>query len=179
MLKANVGMSRKTSREYQSTGYSINLDGEIPFGPDDAEGVLERIQELYDLAREAVSREIERDQSDQAAGHRHEAPSPPTSPASNSQPKSTGQSAPLPMNVPPYTNGSRPSRSPTSSTESATPKQVQYLLSLGKRKGLSREDLDAVIAQVVGSPKKTGELTKREAGSVIDHLTNLESEAKA
>lgn len=178
MLKASVGLSRKTSREYQSTGYSINLDGEIPFGPDDAEGVLEKIQELYALAREAVSREIERDQSDQAGGQRHEAPPPPTSPVSKSQPKSSGQSAPLPINRPPYSNGSRPSNS-ASSSESATPKQVQYLLSLGKRKGLSREDLDAVIAQVVGSPKKTGELSKREAGSVIDHLTKLEPEATA
>ena len=36
--------------------------------------------------------------------------------------------------------------------------------------------LDGVIAQVLGSAKRTGELTKREAGQVIDHLTNLHPE---
>ena len=41
MLRANVGLSRKVSRDYQSTGYTVNIDGEIPFLPDDAEGVLE------------------------------------------------------------------------------------------------------------------------------------------
>ena len=37
----------------------------------------------------------------------------------------------------------------------------------------------AAIAQVVGAPKKPGELTKREAGQIIDHLSNLEPEATA
>jgi len=62
MLRANVGLSRKVSRDYQSTGYTINIDGEIPFSPDDAEGVLEKVRELFDLAQEALNREIDRDQ---------------------------------------------------------------------------------------------------------------------
>ena len=53
MLRATVGLSRKMSRDYQSTGYQVTLDGEIPFGPDDPEAVLEKVKELYDLAQEA------------------------------------------------------------------------------------------------------------------------------
>lgn len=74
------------------------------------------------------------------------------------------------MNRPASSNGSTPSPS------SATPKQLQFLQNLGKRKGLSSDDLDSVIAQVLGSARRTGELSKREAGQVIDHLTNLQPE---
>jgi hypothetical protein len=54
--------------------------------------------------------------------------------------------------------------------------QLQFLQNLGKRKGLSRDDLDGVIAQVLGSAKRTVDLSKREAGQVIDHLTHLQPE---
>ena len=70
MLRANIGVSRKVSRDYQSTGYPVNLDGEIPFATDDAEGVLEKIRELFDLAHEAIGREIERDQGEDAVARR-------------------------------------------------------------------------------------------------------------
>jgi len=29
MLRVNVGLSRKLSKDYNSTGYSVNLDGEV------------------------------------------------------------------------------------------------------------------------------------------------------
>ncbi|MFN9249021.1 MAG: hypothetical protein ACK6DS_18320, partial [Planctomycetota bacterium] len=74
MLRANVGLSRKVSRDYQSTGYTVNIDGEIPFSPDDAEGVLEKVRELFDLAQEALNREIDRDQGEMAIGRRDEEP---------------------------------------------------------------------------------------------------------
>src|SRR5581483_3145735 len=92
-------------------------------------------------------------------------------------PKSGGRPEPLPMNRPPHPTGQRSPSGSTPSPEPATPKQVQYLQTLAKRKGLSRDELDAVIARVVGAAKEAGELTKREAGAVIDHLTQLEPEA--
>ena len=54
MLKANVGLSRKLSENYQSTGFSLNLEGEINATLDDPEAVIERVRELYDLADEAL-----------------------------------------------------------------------------------------------------------------------------
>ena len=72
MLKANVGLSRKITRDYNSTGYSVNLDGEILASTDDAEAVNEKIKELFDLAQEALNREIDRDQGESAIGRRDE-----------------------------------------------------------------------------------------------------------
>ncbi len=59
MLKATVSLSRKLSQDYNSTGFTVSLDGEIPFPPSDREGVLEKVSELFDLAEEALNREIE------------------------------------------------------------------------------------------------------------------------
>ncbi|NBP98733.1 MAG: hypothetical protein EBU51_03990 [Synechococcaceae bacterium WB6_3A_227] len=98
MLRANVGVSRKVSRDYQSTGYTVNLDGEIPFAADDAEGILEKIRELFDLAHEAIGREIDRDQGD-AAISRRDAPAPaPVQPqAPVTKPRPNGRIAQQPI----------------------------------------------------------------------------------
>jgi hypothetical protein len=161
MLRASVSLSRKVSHDFNSSGYTVTLDGEVPHSPDDAEAVLEKVSELFHLAEEALAAEIERDQKHPPAPK--DAP-PPTTPTRSHR------AEPLPMNRPASSSGSAPS------PNTATPKQLQFLQNLGKRKGLSRGDLDGVIAQVLGSAKPTGELSKREAGQVIDHLTNLQPE---
>ena len=163
MLRASVSLSRKISRDDNSAGYTVTLDCEVPHPPDDAEAVLEKVSELFHLAEEALVIEIERDQTRQP--NPKDAPTQPPPIANQNR-----RSEPLPMNRPASSNGSTPS------PNSATPKQLQYLQNLGKRKGLSRDDLNGVIAQVLGSTKRTGDLSKREAGQVIDHLTNLQPE---
>ena len=160
MLRASVSLSRKVSHDFNSSGYSVTLDGEVSHPPDDAEAVLEKVSELFHLAEEALAIEIERDQTRQPKPK--DAPTQPPPIANQNR-----RSEPLPMNRPASSNGSTPS------PNSATPKQLQFLQNLGKRKGLSRDGLDGVIAQVLGSAKRTGDLSKREAGQVIDHLTNL------
>src|SRR5581483_2923467 len=70
MLKANVGLSRKITRDYNSTGYSVNIEGEIPIPVDDPQGVLEKIKELFNVAQEALAVEIDRDQGEDAIGRR-------------------------------------------------------------------------------------------------------------
>src|SRR5256885_595354 len=86
MLKANVGLSRKISRDYQSTGYTVNLDGEILFSVDDPDAVLEKIKELFNLAQEALTREIDRDQGEMAIGRRDEEPKMPPQDGHEGQP---------------------------------------------------------------------------------------------
>jgi hypothetical protein len=162
MLRASVSISRKISRDYNSAGYTVTLDGEVPHPPDDAEAVLEKVSALFHLAEEALATEIERDQ--RHLPEQTEAAPPPPPPVKSSR------AEPLPMNRPASSNGSTPS------LNTATPKQLQFLQNLGKRKGLSRDDLDGVIAQVLGSAKRTGDLSKREAGQVIHHLTHLQPE---
>jgi len=173
MLRASVSLSRKFIRDFHSTGYSVSLDGEVPHPPDDADAVLEKVGELFHLAEEALAVEIERDQS----CSRRDENSPPQPPQTCGHPYGTTRPASLPINRPPSGGGQRPANGASTSPQAATPKQLQYLQNLGKRKGLSRDDLDAVVAQVLGAPKKSADLTKREAGAVIDHLTALEAEA--
>jgi hypothetical protein len=40
MLKINVGLSRKLSKDFQSTGFSLNLEGEITAPVSDPEAVI-------------------------------------------------------------------------------------------------------------------------------------------
>ncbi len=140
MLRATVRLGRIIAHPDHTGEYAVALEGEIPFSSDDPEGVLEKVAELFHLADEALAREIDR-------GHE-----PTQISRIVPKPKSTGA-------------GHAESRSDT-----ATPKQVQYLLNLAKRNNLSRDELDTVIARVTNSPKKVGELTKYDAGLVIDHL---------
>lgn len=162
MLRASVSLSRKMSRDDNTDGYTVTLDGEVPHPADDAEAVLEKVSELFHLAEEALAVEIERDQRP-----RPDSKTGPTQPSSTVRDR---RDELLPMNRPASPSGSIPS------PNQATPKQLQFLRNLGKRKGLSRDGLDATVTQVLGLAKRLDDLTKREAGQVIDHLTNLQPE---
>ena len=59
MLRVNVGLSRKLSKDYNSTGYSVNLDGEISAPVSDPQAVIDQVKELWDLAEEALGQQIE------------------------------------------------------------------------------------------------------------------------
>jgi hypothetical protein len=54
----------------------------------------------------------------------------------------------------------------------ATNKQVQYLLSIGKRQKLSTSQLEKKIAEILGRQVGVYDLTKEAAGIVIDTLAN-------
>lgn len=156
MLRVNVGLSRKVSRDYQSTGYSINLDNEIPAAPNDPKAILDAIDHLYRLAEDALAREIDRDQGEQAQGRRDELP-----------PANGDNRNPAPADAAP--SGSERPRS--GQDEAATNKQVQYLLSIGKRQNLSKPQLEERIEATLGRRLTVYQLSKREAGQVIDALT--------
>ncbi len=70
MLRAIVTLSRKLSRDYQSTGYSVTLDGEVGTNQDDPKAILDAIDRLYRLAEDALAREIDRDQGEGAISRR-------------------------------------------------------------------------------------------------------------
>jgi hypothetical protein len=171
MLKANVGLSRKITRDYNSTGYSVNLEGEIPFPTDDAQGILEKVRELFSLAQEALSIEIDRDQGEDAIGRRDEER---PEPKLNSNGNGTGY-ADRPTNQPPSrstpNNGNGTKSGPAGNDEMATNKQVQFLLTMGKRFKLSQPQLENRVAEVIGRRCGVYELTKKEAGLVLDQFT--------
>ncbi len=72
MLRVNVGLSRKVSKDYNSTGYSINLEGEVTAPVSDPEAVVEQVKEFFDLAEEALDRQMDRSQGDDALASRDE-----------------------------------------------------------------------------------------------------------
>ena len=179
MLRANVGVSRKVSRDYQSTGYTVNLDGEIPFATEDSEGVLEKIRELFDLAHEAIGREIERDQGDASIARRDEpakAPAPPKTPAPkprfNNRLKDHSPQIDSPTAPSPAGNGNgSPSGHGNGTPEPATNKQIQFLLTLGKKLNLNTAQIADEIAKITGRQVGLYDVSKKEAGKILDLWT--------
>jgi hypothetical protein len=177
MLKANVGLSRKISRDYNSTGYSVNLDGEIPVSVDEPQAVIQKVRELFSLAQEALAQEIDRDQGEDSIGRRdeeHPTPRPEANgngnghtdrPSPGSAPRST------PTNGSGVKNGQNGQNGQNGNEESATNKQVQFLLTMGKRFKLSTPQLEGKVAEIIGRRCGVYDLTKREAGLVLDHFT--------
>jgi hypothetical protein len=163
MLTATVNLNRKITRDYNSTGYGVSIEGEINAPLDDPEAVLERIKELWSVAEESLAVEIDRDQSESAIGRRDEEPQPPSNPRTANTP------------VPPPNRSQQQSRgngdSRRGNDETATNKQCQYLLNIAKRQRLSTQALEGKIEQIIGHPSGVYQLTKREAGMVIDALT--------
>jgi hypothetical protein len=167
MLKANVGLSRKVSENFNSTGFSLNLEGEILAPIDDPEAVIQRIRELYDVADEALQRQIEAHQSDSAIASRDADPP--------SHPEQNDRSHDRPHSEPDRSSLDRNGK--PRNDEPATNKQVQFLITLAKRRRLFGAKLEAFIEEVTGRRSTPYDLNKREAGSVIDQLSGEESES--
>jgi hypothetical protein len=168
MIRANIGLSRKLSKDYNSTGFSVNLEGEILAPVSDAEAVIDQVRRLFNLGEEILEREIEAHQGDTAIATRDGAN------GYVGRPKSA--------------NGNhRPQGETTSSTDrtesggiqSATEKQVAYLLSLSKRNRLSTLELDQRISGVLGRSANVYQLSKQEAARVIDTLAGAEKGNKS
>lgn len=168
MLKVNVGLSRKLSRDYNSTGFSLNLEGEICVGPDDPEAMIEKVKEFYDLAEEALNQQIERYEGESAIGSRDEQPSHRSNGHANgAATKESSHNGNSNHNGQSNHNGN----GQATNGEIATNKQVQYLLNLGKRQGLTQLQLEDRIEGILGKTVGVYDLTKREAGDVIDALS--------
>jgi len=162
MLRVNVGLSRKLSKDYNSTGYSVNIDGEVTAPVSDPEAVIVQVKELFDLAEEALGQQIERAGSESAIANRDAEPQREPPPQNNGRHAAeNGNQAP--RNGKTSTNGTQ--------EEPATNKQVQYLLGLGKRQGLSTVDLEQKITETLGHQVGLYDLSKRDAAKVIDALT--------
>lgn len=163
MLKVNVGMSRKVSKDYNSTGFSVNLEGEIGVPLNDSEFVIEEIKKFYDLAEESLRLQIERYSDDGVIE---------AQPAVQRQQRQE-QQAPTPT---PNANGhvNRLNGNANHADEPFHPpasnKQIQFLLTLGKREGLTKLQLEQRAKSILGRNTDLYDLTRREAGQVIDQF---------
>jgi DNA primase len=149
MLRATISLSRTLNCGNSPSTYSVAIDGEISATPDDADAVLERISELFHLAEEALAQEIEHDQAKHVASRQDQQPA-----------RADRISHPE----------GKPVRQPSKSFSGVTPKQLQYLETLAHRHGLSSEGLAETITEVLGRPFALQQLTRRQAGQVIEHL---------
>ena len=113
-----------------------------------------------------------------AIGRRDEEPPAPTTNGNNghvngqrrTENPASPQRAPAPQNAAEQNGHSNGQRS--GHDEVATNKQVQFILTMGKRFKLSTPQLENRIVQIVGRKCGVYELTKKEAGRVLDQLTN-------
>ena len=158
MLKVSVGLSKKLSKDFNSEGFSINVEGEVSAAVNDPQGVVEQVKELYDLAEEALAQQIERAQSTAAIASRDEEPRAARNTNGNGRP-----AAPRPS-----TNGNGNGHRPD---EPATNKQVQYLLSIGKRMRLSTAALEKEVSEILGREVGIYDLSKKDCAVVIDQMT--------
>jgi hypothetical protein len=166
MLKVNVGLSRKLSRDFNSTGFSVNIEGEVLADLSDAEATIVKIQEFYDVAEETLARQIERHESDSAIAARDESVPTPSQPPQRQALNASASAKPQSPAAAPSSQRTSPG-----SGEPATNKQVQFLLNLGKRHGLTTPKLEDRIAELLGRPIGLYELSKRDAGVVLDSFT--------
>ncbi len=151
MLRVHVGMSRNLSRDYNSTGFSINVEGEVCVSLDEPDRVIGKIQELYDLAEESLRDQVDRHEGDSAIASRDET----TRPTPRRQHNENGS------------NGRSSNRSDAAST-----KQTNYLLEIGRRRRFTPNQLESEAAEILGRSVGLYDMTKRDAGAVIDALKN-------
>jgi len=166
MLRVNVGMSRKLSQDFNSTGYSVNLEGELSVSLDDPEAVIERIREYYDLAEEVLQDQISNPQSRNSTQVQHNVTQEPVPQrriyASSKNPSEQESSSPP-------RNGNSGDASGQNGQQ-ATNKQIQFLLALGKKQGLTKPKLESRVAEILGQKTGIYDLTKADAGHVLDQL---------
>lgn len=162
MLRANVGVSKKMSKDYNSRGFTLNLEGEIQATLDDPEAVIERIKELYSVAEEALDRQVsEAGEIDNFASR--DAEDHPRHP-SNGHPNGRGDGE----SSPPSRDAHRESR--PANPEPATNKQVSFMTTLAKRRKLFGAKLEGFIEEAIGRRCSPYDLSKKEAGQVIEAL---------
>jgi hypothetical protein len=141
----------------------VNIDGEVGTIQGDPRAILDEIQRLYRLAEDALAREIDRDRSGSANGRRDQEP-----PRQNGT-RNGSDNPPRPGPNHDQNGGQKAN----GQEEAATKKQVQYLLVLGKRQELSTNQIEVRIQEITGKQLTVYQLSKREAGRVIDSLTQV------
>jgi hypothetical protein len=147
-MSVNVGLSKKASRDYQSTGVSINVTAELDSAllakPDELQ---QQIDGLYAQAENAIARQVRRSAAD--------APSASRAPVRQS---TNGDTYRRNGSPPTHVNGSRHAGAMTES-------QRRAIESIARRAGL---DPNQEAQELMGVP--FDQLTLRQASELIDAL---------
>ena len=146
MMKLNAGFSRKVGEpNYGSRGASVNVELELESGlVGDADGLMNRIRNLFSIAKRAVDAELNGTTASQDT-------------ANSQTNRQTNRQA----------NGSQNSRfTDGEPVRNATVSQLRAIRSICNRQGLDA----AQVANEMFRIDDLNELTLREASTLIDHL---------
>jgi hypothetical protein len=154
-LSINVGLSRKASRDYQSTGVSINvtaeLDATLLTKPDELQ---HQIDGLYAQARGAIDRQVRSPEPRGTNGdNRDQAPR-------RYQRSDHGRS-----NGNGNGHGNRTNGNGNNGASLMTTSQRRAILSIAER---ANANIDVECREIIGTPFDA--LSVREASQLIDHL---------
>jgi hypothetical protein len=159
MLKAQVGLSRKISHNYNSSGYTVSLEAEVGASLDQPDAVREQIDRLFELAEQALQEEISRDRR-VPKDFRQKADS-----------TASGDAVSSNLEAQPFASPSTiPRASPDANPHLATSRQLLCIRTLGDRRGWSTAQIEEFIAEILSVPRKVSELDKKEASKIIQEL---------
>ncbi|CAN5621681.1 hypothetical protein BH10PLA1_BH10PLA1_17220 [soil metagenome] len=154
-LSINVGLSRKASRDYQSTGVSINVTAELDQSllarPDELQ---QQVSDLYAQAEAALDRQSGSKSEPDRPRNRNGAPSARDNGANGTQARSTT------------------SRRPANGDALMTDSQRRAILSIAER---HNADVHVESREIIGA--EFDRLTLRQASELIDHLKSLQAPA--
>ncbi len=150
-LSINVGLSRKASKDYQSTGVSINVTAELDQSllarPDELQ---QQIGSLYQQAEESLNR-----QADRIAGS--------TSPARNGNGRGYSNG---------HRNGNGRYNGSTKPNGSITASQRRCIDNIASRLNI---DANQEAIDIIGTD--LAQMSVKQASDLIDHLRSLGSPA--
>lgn len=159
------GLKVPAEQEYSSRQHSVAVDLEVPEdvvskGKDAIRGYVAAVaKEVRSYVEEALTNErIERQEREPAPERIQSRPAPSASPSPRAPGRMIRAGAPQ--------NGRA---APRGDDALASPKQVNFLRSLGSQNGLSYGQVSALAQETFGK-RDLRELTKKEASSLIDQL---------
>jgi len=172
MLKINVGLNKKASKDYQSTGLSINLEAELDSSLLARPAELQaQIDGLYAQAQDALERQAAGAPTVQAARSAASAVRPaqtaPAPRAGHTAPRQTP--APAPAQRWPRASATAGRVGGGSAPPAATESQFKAIHSIAKSMGLDAE----AEAESLGFNPAT--LSRGDASRLIDHLKAMQS----
>jgi hypothetical protein len=162
-LSINVGLSRKASKDYQSTGYSINVTAELDQSLlAKPEELQKQIDGLYEQAQSALDRQAVSPAQTEAPTRHASAPLPARSNGRQQQANRNGANGRGYRNG--HTNGNENGRGGGSATDS----QRRAIHAIATRIGV---DPQLEARDIIGA--ELADLTIRQASELIDHLKSI------
>lgn len=158
-LKINVGLNRKASKDYQSTGLSVNIEAELDATllarPDELQ---RQVANLYAQAHEALERQAGEPARSALPSPAASSPTPPAG-RSDATPRWTRRPAAAPPAPP----------TPAATLPPATASQRRAIAAIAQSQGLDPQ----AVAGSIGFDLHT--LSRGDASRLIDHLKSLPS----